>query len=297
MEALFLHASRVVAPGVTEPQDPATRLEELMANLAEQPAAVRDFARTLGLRYCTTNSVEEILEDHRGLRELDAADAAASGAAASDAAARGAAAAAAQFRLRVTVFNDHLKVKILARDRIGLFASLSGILLVNGADIVRADIHTFCDTAIDEFVITAVHGYDILERRMEKELSAWIDDLRRSFEAYLAQPAELERLVTEIEINMRKSGRRVPEAFHRPTEVSVSRIGERRLRIDLTCTDRPALLHDVARLLASMGCDVRAAVIDTTGWYVMDRFEAEAREPTGPDAADRLQAAIRAAVT
>ena len=188
-------------------------------------------------------------------------------------------------------------MKILAPDRIGLFAMMSGILLLSGADIVRADIHTYRDTAIDEFVITGVHGYDILERRMEKELSQWIDDLRRSFETYLARPAELDRVVTEIERSLKESGRRAPAAFARETSVSVAQSGERGLRIDLSCTDRPALLYDVTKRLASLDCDVRGAVIDTTGWYVRDRFEAEARGPVDAARVQRLEAELRAAAT
>ncbi len=296
LAALFLRAARALGRGTaagagagaaaaagvggSEPAEAQARVEELGASLSGQPEGVRDFVRALGPRYCATNAPREIVDDYRAFTDLGAAGPAGPG-----------------FALRVIVFNDYLKVKILAPDRIGLFAIMSGILLLSGADIVRADIHTYRDTAIDEFVITGVHGYDILERRMEKELSQWIDDLRRSFETYLAQPAELDRVVTEIERSLKEPGRRPPAAFARETRVSVARGGERGLRIDLSCTDRPALLYDVTKRIASLDCDVRGAVIDTTGWYVRDRFEAEARGPVDAARVQLIEAELRAAAT
>jgi [protein-PII] uridylyltransferase len=246
------------------------RLEELVRRLAEHGAELPPFATALGLRYCAANAPEEIQRDYQDFRAL-------------------AQEGGAGFRMRVVVFNDHIKVKAMAPDRIGLFSIFSGILLLSGADIVRADIHTHRAIAVDEFVVTGVHGYDILEQRMEKELSAWVDDLSRAFETWLPDPAGLDRVVADIEMGMKAQLQGPPAAFRRETSIAITPTGGRGLRIELSCTDRPALLYEVTRRIAALGIDVRSAVIDTTGWNVRDRFDAAAREEPDPTLFRRLE--------
>jgi UTP:GlnB (protein PII) uridylyltransferase len=71
--------------------------------------------------------------------------------------------------------------------------------------------------------------------------------------------------------------------------VAVTPTGGRGLTVDVACTDRPALLYDIAKRLASLGIDVRQAVIDTTGWYVQDSFEGEVSGPADAEALERLR--------
>jgi len=172
------------------------------------------------------------------------------------------------FRLGVAVWNDHLRITVAAPDRRGLFSLLAGILLVNGADIVRASIRTRDGTAVDEFYVTEVHGHDLLERRMERELSSWTEELESSFQRYWRDPDALDRLVDELERGMKA----VHPAFRREPEVSARYEGEGSLFVEISCTDRPALLYDLTHRMAELGLDVRSAAVDTTGWYVHDGF-------------------------
>jgi [protein-PII] uridylyltransferase len=275
LEALYQRTALLVrGPAQAEGGRPAAavgdRLEELVRRLAEHGDELPPFATALGLRYCAANAPEEIQRDYLDFCAL----------------ARG---GGAGFRMRVVVFNDHIKVKAMAPDRIGLFSIFSGILLLSGADIVRADIHTHQGIAVDEFVVTGVHGYDILEQRMEKELSAWVDDLSRAFETWLPDPAGLDRVVADIERGMKAQLQGPPAAFRRETSIAITPTGGRGLRIELSCTDRPALLYEVTRRIAALGIDVRSAVIDTTGWNVRDRFDAAAREEPDPTLFRRLE--------
>ena len=253
LATLFLRTSAAVSHASID-QQAASAVEERVAALtARDPRRrVSEFARALGDRYCLANSPQDILADFSDLLSLEPEG----------------------FRLRVSVFNDHLRVKIIAADRIGLFSLLSGILLANGADIVRARIHTWHGTAIDEFIITDVHGNEILEQKMEKELSIWVEDLRASFERYWAHPEDLDVLIAGIE----RRTRPVEAAFARDARVTVVRTGPAGLRIEVSCTDRPALLYDLTHRMASFGLDVRSAAVDTTGWDVHDSFDAEARD-------------------
>jgi [protein-PII] uridylyltransferase len=192
LSSLFLQTTSLIRRGGAEGVDRRAPVapEELVGELAapEQREAVVEFAGILGRRYCAANTPEEVIRDYQDLSVL---------------------ASTAAFRLRVAAHNEYLKVKVMAPDRTGIFSVMCGILLLNGADIVRAGIHTCRGVAIDEFIITAVHGFDFLEKRMEQELTSWVDDLRRSFERYLADPAGLDRLLVEIERRIR-AGERAP---------------------------------------------------------------------------------------
>ena len=271
LATLFLRTSAAVSRAHAN-ADSSSVVEERIASLISRGAGAHasDFVRALGPRYCAANAPADILEDFRDLMALEPEG----------------------FRLRVSVFNDHLRVKIVARDRIGLFSLLSGILLANGANIVRARIHTFRGIAIDEFIIADVHGNEILEQKMEKELSIWIKDLRASFERYWASPADLDRLIPDIE----RRTRRVDAAFVGDTRISLDRAGPARLRIEVACTDRTALLYDLAHRMASLGLDVRSATVDTTGWYVHDSFDAETSAEVDDAGLERLRQELAALV-
>ena len=172
----------------------------------------------------------------------------------------------------VAAENDQLRVRIVAPDEPGLFASLAGILLANGADIVSADIHSLDGVAIDEFRITEVFGNDLLARAMERELSLWTKELERSLRHYLVHTGELALCVFGLE----RGSRKVPQVFRAPAKVQWAR-EEGGLRFEISCTDRPALLYDLAHSLSLSGFDTRAASIETRGFRVHDCFHVAPR--------------------
>ena len=275
LASLYLKALRIVTQGASAGRtgDVSSLVEVYAGRFAAEPEG-RDlaaFVRALGERYCGLNSQAEVRSDFGDFRAL----------------------AAGNYKLKVTLFNDHLKVKVLAEDRRGLFSLLCGLLLVNGADIVKATIHTYENVAIDEFVITGVHGNDMLEERMEKELSFWMEDLDKSFRRYLFDPEALDKIITGIERDLKD----VHAAFRRETVVTVKRAAGAGFHIDLACTDRPALLYDVTHCLSLLGFDIRGAYVDTTGWYVRDGFEVESRGELFGEIAEALPERIKAAAS
>ncbi|MDA8411352.1 MAG: HD domain-containing protein [Treponema sp.] len=221
-------------------------LDELCADAAEDSCKdLRAFALSLGERYLLTTPAVRIGRD----RELWRAN------------------GHERIDLEVGAENDHLRVRIIAPDEKGLFASLSGILLANGADIVSADIHTLEGVAIDEFRVTEVFGNDLLAAAMARELSLWVAELDRSLRHYLLHPNELALHVYGLE----RASRKPPAIFRAPARVEWTREGEG-LRFDISCGDRPALLYDLAHRLSVAGFDTKAACIETHGFRVHDSF-------------------------
>ncbi len=206
---------------------------------------LRAFARRLGDRYTLANPPGRIAKDFFLFSENHLS----------------------RYDVDVIAENDHIKVKVFAPDEVGLFATLAGILLVNGADIVRADIHTLDGIAIDEFTVTEVFGNDYLAEAMSRELSLWIEDLQRSLRHYITRQGELAVGVLGLEKNTKP----VPQVFRRKARVGYSREGEFH-RFEIACTDRPALLYDLAHRLSIARLSIRSATVETTGWQAHDSF-------------------------
>ncbi len=61
--------------------------------------------------------------------------------------------------------------------------------------------------------------------------------------------------------------------FHRQSEVEIREKDSYYYNIEITCTDRPALLYDIASYFSDNKIDILNAIIDTTGWYVHDEFD------------------------
>lgn len=198
-------------------------------------------------------------------------------------------AAGGEVFLEVAPAIDHLKVKVIARDAIGLFAQIAGILLVAGADIVRADIHTRDGVAIDEFVVTEVHGNDLLASAMEKELALWVSELDAALRSSLGRPGRLHEQVTRL----KASSRPAPAALAAEARVRARAEGGA-YAVDISCTDRPALLYDIAHFLSMSGLDIVSASIDTRGWLAEDSISFRSARELGREALDHVEAELAA---
>jgi len=202
LATLFLRTSAAVSRvQAAQGNRRLSRSASRLSSTAGAGSRVSDFVRALGPRYCLANLPAGILRTLAMSSPLSR---------------RPFACASRVQRSRQD--QDHRP------GRIGLFSLLSGILLANGADIVRARIHTFDGIAIDEFIVADVHGNEILEQKMEKELSIWIADLRASFERYWRAPAIWTAFISEIGRRTRlqrglcegHAGRDRPRGLHRP---------------------------------------------------------------------------------
>lgn len=223
-------------------------IEEIAASSpGEELPGLEDFLNTLGEGYFLTKSPEEVLDDFRTLRTVKEGD----------------------HLVKVHLFNDYIKVKFFAPDRIGLFSFLCGILFLNGSDIAKAGIFTYRHTALDEFTITRVFGSEFTDKSKKEQLRIWKEDLEKLYQTYLSDKTGLETRIREFKKNIR----RLDKVFAIEREVAFKKNGkDGHFLLEISCTDRPALLYDVSRYLSENDADIASAVIDTSGWYVKDLF-------------------------
>jgi len=207
---------------------------------------IMGFIKEMGGSYLLQNQKEEITEDYRIIKKIRDDELA----------------------TRVRSYNDYFRVKIFGVDRKGLFAFFCGVLFLNSADIVKAEVNTFNGIAVDEFIISRIFGVDFMEH-MQEELSLWESDLKTLLERYKYNLQELDE---EIEIKKKKVKKPFPD-FYKKTEVNFIMEENLRYRVEIKGMDRPALLYDIASFLTQNGFEIQRAHIDTLGWYVHDIFE------------------------
>lgn len=150
---------------------------------------------------------------------------------------------------------------VVARDRPGLFADLTGALALHGISILSARAHSEEGTALDVFVLdvdeeapphwdgvvadvvsAAQRAIDVTEALSRRRAPARA--LRRA--AALGQP-----------------GTRVIVDNHAATSATI---------IEVRAPDSPGLLHRVGRSLATLGLDIVSARVSTLGNAAVDTF-------------------------
>lgn len=220
----------------------------------------------MGQKYGLSSTPEEISEDFRIIRELKDGEC----------------------RTKVKVYNDYFKVKFFTHDRHGLFAFLSGLLLLNGADIVRAEINTYQGIAIDQFTITRIFNIDFDDNQMKSELQYWTEDLEKYVRNYQNDPQGLDNKIKELRSRMQ-----LPHpVFKRKTEVTFNQLSNGLCSIKVSAMDRPAFLYDLTRYLSERRIEILGAHIDTVGWYVSDIFEIATTEPLDDKAKSEIRDSI-----
>jgi [protein-PII] uridylyltransferase len=230
-------------------------MENLVESAAERIAAAenepeaRDFIRSMGAHYVLSSDDDTMVGDFRLVRSLGTEE----------------------LRVQMQTFNDHFLVRIFIRDRTGLFSVLAGALALNGADVVRANIHTWKGIAMDAFTIGKIFGGEFTELGMKEELRLWGEDLEKLLRQFLDKPDALSERIA----GLKQRSMPIPPAFLREGKADILK-GEGFLyTIEISGTDRPALLYDVTRFLSARGFGIRDAIIDTTGWYIRDTFVTE----------------------
>jgi [protein-PII] uridylyltransferase len=212
-------------------------------------SALSAFARSMGERYLENNDDADVARDYTMLAGL----------------------APDGFQVAVQAGAEFVKVKFYAADRHGLFALLAGILSLNGAAIVRADIHTFEGKALDEFAVTRIFESEAHELSAAGDAARWEATLRRDYTSYRDDIGRLSIQLAGLRLKTRGLGARFTHAAHIAIEPNASGGA----RIEVAGQDRPALLFDLAWALARENVNVRSALIDTTGWSVQDVFEVD----------------------
>ncbi len=154
------------------------------------------------------------------------------------------------------------RVTVVAPDRPGLLAAVTGVLALNGCNVLRASIGAAGDAgAVESFDVVPTFDRTPDWAAAEAELVAALEG-RLDLETRLAdQEATYAR------------GRR-PAAARAP-RVAVhldERTSEHATILEVRAPDRLGVLHRITAALAEAGLDVVAALVDTLGHEVVDTF-------------------------
>jgi [protein-PII] uridylyltransferase len=151
-------------------------------------------------------------------------------------------------------------VRVVARDRPGLFATSVGLLSLHGQDVRAARAASSADVAVSEFDVEPAFGKAIDAAEMETELSAALagqldlderlDERARAYgRLRTGSPAQLE-----------------PHVLVHADESPVAAI------VEVRAADGIGVLYRIARTLVELGLDIRLAKIATLGHEVVDTF-------------------------
>ncbi len=157
--------------------------------------------------------------------------------------------------------NGYYRGTIVAPDRPGLFADLSGALAGFGLNILRAE----------AFANAAGLGLDIFT----------FSDPHKTLEL---NPPEIARLIGTLEraalgqadIAAMLRNRPKPKPLPRPALPPVvtfnDEASERSTLVEIAAPDRPGLLHDLARAIASAGLNIEVVLVNTEAARAFDVF-------------------------
>lgn len=152
---------------------------------------------------------------------------------------------------------------VAAPDRTGLLATVAGALAVHGVEVLSAKGWSSDDgVAVEEFRIERRLGGDPPWARIEA-------DLRGA----LAGKIDLHERLTERARVYAGAARRVSAAPAAPADVLVDQHASATATlIEVRAPDSVGVLYRVATTIASLGLDIRAALVQTLGHEVVDVF-------------------------
>jgi [protein-PII] uridylyltransferase len=177
-------------------------------------------------------------------------------------------------------------IVVLARDRVGLFATVAGVLSSCGHNILAASAYTTRDgIALDLFHVDPIAGgpaeQELERERIENRLAAVLEG-----KAGISAPPPRAPLPRALRVQ-------APSARVENDESDFYTI------IDVEAMDRPGLLHDIARALSSLELSIVAVRASTRASRATDAFYvtgADDLKLTDPARQREVEQAILAAI-
>ena len=206
----------------------------------ERSAELIQFLEGLPTRYFRTHSLQEI-HSHCSLARRYATLGAA---------------------VEVTSHKGYYLATILAADKPGLFANMSGALASFGMNIVKAEAFANAQRMVlDQFrFIDPLRSLELNPTEMDR--------LRRTLERVILGTEDVNVLLKRRRPAPRPSrGARVLPLFRFNNEAS-----EEATLVDFVGEDRPGLLYDLASAFASAACNIELVLIDTEAHRALDVF-------------------------
>jgi [protein-PII] uridylyltransferase len=151
-------------------------------------------------------------------------------------------------------------VVVVAEDRPGLLAMISGVFALNNVSVLDGRFYTRADgLALDVFHVEDALGQVIDARRWQR--------VREELPAVLRGELVLEPLLRE----KARAYRRSPPAGRAEVVVDAG-TSESFSIVEVHCGDRVGLLHQITRCLYELGVDISLAKVETRGPQVVDTF-------------------------
>jgi [protein-PII] uridylyltransferase len=183
-----------------------------------------------------------------------------------------------------------LECTVVARDRRGLLAAVSGVLTLSGFDIQGASGYGDPDS---DMALEVYRGIDRFGRLDEAGQRDFVTMLRSALSGALPLRQRLSERVRRY-----RSG---TPATHRAVDVSVDLDASASATvIEVHAPDEVGLLASVAAVFADLDFDVSVALVSTSGTRAVDVFyvrDAHGAKPTDPLVLQRLRATLIARLT
>jgi [protein-PII] uridylyltransferase len=175
---------------------------------------------------------------------------------------------------------------VAAPDRTGLLASVAGALALHGVEVLSANGWSSDDgLAIEEYRIERRLGGEPPWKRIDADLRL-----------ILAGELDLGTKLRERAAAYAGATKRTSAAPTAPPAVLVDQSASQTATlVEVRAPDRVGVLHEVADAIASAGCDIRVALVETLGHEVVDVFyirDSNGAPVTDPDTLAQLEAEI-----